>query len=158
MARTSFVVRYDFRAPGATPDQRRELFRRAVEQAAYAERHGIQALMLSEHHASPDGYLPSPIPVAAAFAAVTSTIPISVAALLVNLYDPVRLAEEIAVLRDQRGLGLARAMLVDAFGLAREHGAVRCYLSTDSRTGALGLYEKVGMVVSSTWVNRGLHL
>src|SRR6188768_292832 len=54
--------------------------------------------MLSEHHVSPDGYLPSPIPVAAAFAAVTTTVPISVAALLANLYDPVRLAEEIAVL------------------------------------------------------------
>jgi len=62
----------------------------------------------------------------------------------------------IAVRRDRRGLGLARAMLVDAFGLARAHGAVRCYLSTDSRTGALGLYEKVGMVISSQWVNRAL--
>ncbi len=31
--------------------------------------------MLSEHHVSADGYLPSPIPVAAAFAAVTSTDP-----------------------------------------------------------------------------------
>jgi alkanesulfonate monooxygenase SsuD/methylene tetrahydromethanopterin reductase-like flavin-dependent oxidoreductase (luciferase family) len=97
VARTNFVVRYDFRAPGASPEERREVFARALEQAAYAEAHGQQALMLSEHHASPDGYLPSPIPVAAAFAAVTSTIPISVAALLVNLYDPVRLAEEIAV-------------------------------------------------------------
>ena len=44
--------------------------------------------MLSEHHVSDDGYLPSPIPVAAAFAAVTERIPISIAALLVNLYDP----------------------------------------------------------------------
>ena len=34
----------------------------------------------------------------------------------------------IAVRRDRRGLGLARAMLVDAFALARAHGAVRCYL------------------------------
>jgi GNAT superfamily N-acetyltransferase len=64
----------------------------------------------------------------------------------------------IAVRRDRRGHGLARAMLADAFALARSHGAVRCYLSTDSRTGALGLYEKVGMVVTSTWVNRALDL
>ena len=49
-------------------------------------------------------------------------------------------------------------MLVDAFALARAHGAVRCHLSTDSRTGALGLYEKVGMVVTSTWVNRAIEL
>jgi alkanesulfonate monooxygenase SsuD/methylene tetrahydromethanopterin reductase-like flavin-dependent oxidoreductase (luciferase family) len=98
MARTQFVSRYDFRAPGADPEARREIFGRAIEQAAYAEQHGMGALMLSEHHTSEDGYLPSPIPVAAAFAAVTSTIPIAVSALLVNLYDPIRLAEDMAVL------------------------------------------------------------
>jgi GNAT superfamily N-acetyltransferase len=64
----------------------------------------------------------------------------------------------IAVRPDHRGRGLAPAMLVDAFGLAREHGAVRCYLSTDTRAGARGLYEKVGMQVASTWVNRALAL
>jgi mycothiol synthase len=64
----------------------------------------------------------------------------------------------IAVRPDHRGRGLAPAMLVDAFGLAREHGAVRCYLSTDTRAGARGLYEKVGMEVASTWVNRAVTL
>jgi alkanesulfonate monooxygenase SsuD/methylene tetrahydromethanopterin reductase-like flavin-dependent oxidoreductase (luciferase family) len=94
----TFVTRFDFRAPGADAATRREIFGRAVEQAAYVEQQGHDALMLSEHHASEDGYLPSPIPVAAAFAAVTDRIPISVAALLLNLYDPLRVAEEIAVL------------------------------------------------------------
>lgn len=93
-----FVTRYDFRAPGADPATRREIFGRAIEQAAYAEQHGQGALMVSEHHSSDDGYLPSPLLVASAFAAVTSSIPISVSALLVNLYDPIRLAEDIAVL------------------------------------------------------------
>ncbi|MDN4173203.1 GNAT family N-acetyltransferase [Nocardioides sp. SOB77] len=64
----------------------------------------------------------------------------------------------VAVRPDHRGRGLAPAMLVDAFGRAREHGAARCYLSTDTRAGARGLYEKVGMVVSSTWVNRSVTL
>ena len=58
---------------------------------------------------------------------------------------------QLAVRRDQRGRGLARALLVDAFERARAHGAVRSELSTDSRTGALGLYEKVGMVVTKTY-------
>jgi hypothetical protein len=31
-------------------------------------------------------------------------------------------------------------------------------LSTDSRTGALGLYEKVGMEVTSVWLNRAIDL
>lgn len=64
----------------------------------------------------------------------------------------------IAVRPDRRGRGLAPAMLVDAFDLARRHGAVRCYLATDTRAGARGLYEKVGMEVASTWVNRAITL
>jgi GNAT superfamily N-acetyltransferase len=66
--------------------------------------------------------------------------------------------DRLAVRKDQRHKGLARALLVDAFGVAREHGATRSELSTDSRTGALSLYEKVGMVVTSTWVNRAMSL
>jgi mycothiol synthase len=64
----------------------------------------------------------------------------------------------IAVRKDRRGLGLASAMLADAFAQTRRHGAVRCYLATDSRTGALALYEKAGMQVSSAWVNLALDL
>lgn len=97
MSRTSFVARYDFRAPGTDRATRQEIYARSLEQATYLEEHGHRALMLSEHHVSEDGYLPSPIPVAAAFAAVTKTIPISVSALLLNLYEPIRLAEEIAI-------------------------------------------------------------
>lgn len=66
--------------------------------------------------------------------------------------------QRLAVRRDERGRGLAQALLVDAFRLAREHGAPACGLATDSRTGALELYEKVGMVVTQTWVNRGIAL
>ncbi len=62
----------------------------------------------------------------------------------------------LAVRRDQRHKGLAQALLVDAFRVARAHGAVTCGLSTDSRTGALSLYEKVGMKVTGTWVNRAI--
>jgi mycothiol synthase len=65
---------------------------------------------------------------------------------------------KVATRRDQRGRGLAQAMLVDAFAAARAHGATASGLDTDSRTGALGLYEKVGMVVTSTWVNRAIRL
>jgi mycothiol synthase len=65
---------------------------------------------------------------------------------------------KIATRRDQRGRGIAQAMLVDAFAAARDHGATGSGLDTDSRTGALGLYEAVGMVVSSTWVNRAIQV
>jgi ribosomal protein S18 acetylase RimI-like enzyme len=60
--------------------------------------------------------------------------------------------------QDQRNRGLAQALLVDSFAAGREHGAKVFELSTDSRTGALGLYEKVGMVTTSVWVNRCVEL
>jgi mycothiol synthase len=62
----------------------------------------------------------------------------------------------LAVRRDQRHRGLAQALLVDSFARGREHGATRSALSTDSRTGVLGLYEKVGMEVGDVWVNRAI--
>lgn len=61
---------------------------------------------------------------------------------------------KLATRKDQRNRGLAQALLADAFGAARAHGATRATLSTDSRTGALDLYLRVGMQVESTWVHR----
>jgi mycothiol synthase len=66
--------------------------------------------------------------------------------------------DRLATHRDHRHRGLAQALLVDSFRAGREHGAVRSELSTDSRTGALTLYEKVGMSVTSVWVNRAKDL
>jgi mycothiol synthase len=62
----------------------------------------------------------------------------------------------LAVRKDQRHRGLAQALLVDAFARGREHGASRSALSTDSRTGALSLYLKVGMEIGDVWVNRAI--
>ena len=72
--------------------------------------------------------------------------------------DPVMEAyvQALAVRQDQRHRGLAQALLVDAFARGRAHGALRSSLSTDSRTGALGLYQKVGMEVGDVWVNRAI--
>ncbi len=58
--------------------------------------------------------------------------------------------DRLAVRRDQRNRGLAQALLVDSFARAREHGTTTSELSTDSRTGALGLYERVGMVPTAS--------
>jgi GNAT superfamily N-acetyltransferase len=72
--------------------------------------------------------------------------------------EDIAFVEKLAVRRDQRHLGLGRALLADVFAVARAHGATRSELSTDSRTGALDLYEKVGMEVTSVWVNRAIDL
>ena len=66
--------------------------------------------------------------------------------------------DRLATNKQHRNLGLAQALLVDSFAVGAEHGAVRSELSTDSRTGALTLYDKVGMSVTSVWVNRAKDL
>ena len=60
---------------------------------------------------------------------------------------------QVAVDRAHRGKGLAQALLAEAFGAARERGAPRGELSTDSRTGALSLYERLGMQVKSSFTH-----
>lgn len=92
------MLRFDMRAPADGPAPISALYDAAIEMAAWAEEHGAVSVVLSEHHASSDGYLPSPLVLASAIAARTSTLPITVAALLVPLHDPVRLAEDMAVL------------------------------------------------------------
>jgi GNAT superfamily N-acetyltransferase len=77
---------------------------------------------------------------------------------LVLLAEGTGYVDQLAVRRDRRGLGLARSLLADSFAVAREHGARRSELATDTRTGALGLYERVGMVVTHEWVHRAIRL
>lgn len=93
-----FTMRFDLRVPGMGPEEIADQYAAAVEMAEWAEDKGCAAVMVSEHHASPDGYLPTPLLVATAMAARTRQVPIVVAAALLPLYDPVRLAEEMVVL------------------------------------------------------------
>lgn len=55
--------------------------------------------------------------------------------------------ERLAVRRDHRGRGLARLLLQHTFRNVYRQGRRTCTLWTHSDTGALSLYEKVGMTV-----------
>jgi alkanesulfonate monooxygenase SsuD/methylene tetrahydromethanopterin reductase-like flavin-dependent oxidoreductase (luciferase family) len=92
-----FTMRFDMRAP-ASGAPISELYAAALDMAAWGEEHGCIAAIVSEHHASPDGYLPAPLVFASALAGRTRKLPIQIAALLVPLHDPIDLAEQIAVL------------------------------------------------------------
>lgn len=93
-----YMMRFDMRVPGKTPTQIAGHYRAAIDMARWADEHGPCSIAVSEHHASADGYLPAPLVLASAMAAVTSQVGIMVAATLLPLYDPVRLAEEMIVL------------------------------------------------------------
>lgn len=108
-----YMMRFDLRAPGKDSGQRGALYRTAIDMAAFADEHACTSLVVSEHHASDDGYLPSPFTLAAAMAAVTTSTPIVVAAALLPLYDPVRMAEELITLDH---ISQGRALVVLGLG------------------------------------------
>ena len=58
---------------------------------------------------------------------------------------------QLATRSSHRHRGIARALLHAAFGGFHDRGKVRGGLSTDSRTGALTLYERVGMSVRRSY-------
>jgi alkanesulfonate monooxygenase SsuD/methylene tetrahydromethanopterin reductase-like flavin-dependent oxidoreductase (luciferase family) len=93
-----FGMRFDLRAPGMSAAEIAREYRAAIEMAQWADERGAMNIGLSEHHCSEDGYLPAPLILAAAMAAVTRKVQILVAAALLPMYDPVRLAEEMIVL------------------------------------------------------------
>ena len=73
-------------------------YRAALEMASFAEQHGFSVVSVEEHHVAENGWLPSPLTLAAAIIGRTETIAVNCTALLITLYDPIRLAEDIAVL------------------------------------------------------------
>src|SRR6266542_4711348 len=91
-------LRYDLRAPSWGSANHAELYASCLDQAAWGDEHGLDFVILSEHHGAEDGYVPAPVTMAAAIAGRTRRIGINIAAILVPLHDPVRLAEELAVL------------------------------------------------------------
>lgn len=65
---------------------------------------------------------------------------------------------QLAVRRDQRGRGLAQQLLAVSYAAARARGRTRGRLDTDSRTGALSLYERLGMQVTLSFTSYRLAL
>ncbi|MFE0427598.1 LLM class flavin-dependent oxidoreductase, partial [Streptomyces sp. NPDC058953] len=95
---TFTVVRFNLVAPGASPDALAARYRTALEMAAYADGHGVATVQTEEHHGAANNWLPSPFVFAGAVLGATRRIGVTVSAAVGPLYDPLRLAEDIAVL------------------------------------------------------------
>jgi alkanesulfonate monooxygenase SsuD/methylene tetrahydromethanopterin reductase-like flavin-dependent oxidoreductase (luciferase family) len=92
------MLRFDMRQPHFATATQADLYQAAVDMCAWGDEHGIGSVHLSEHHGAEDGYCPSPLVLAAAIASRTRHLRIFISALIAPLHDPVRLAEDLAVL------------------------------------------------------------
>jgi len=90
-------LRYDMNTPdfGASHPA---MYRAAIDQAAWADGLGFTQVFLAEHHGAEGGYCPSPMVMAGAVLGATRHIVAHLSALVVTLHDPLRLAEDLAVL------------------------------------------------------------
>ncbi len=86
---TDFHVRSDM--------SQAEAFEESFSQVAEAERMGMDSVWLAEHHFTPDrSVLASPLIIASAIAARTSTLRVGLAVQVLPLTNPLRVAEEAA--------------------------------------------------------------
>jgi alkanesulfonate monooxygenase SsuD/methylene tetrahydromethanopterin reductase-like flavin-dependent oxidoreductase (luciferase family) len=97
------VVTMGIRNLPSRPRPLPDLYRDFLEEAALAERLGFDGVWASEHHFSPDAWNPSPFTFLAAVAARTERVRIGTYVLLLPLHNPVRVAEDIAVLDNLSG-------------------------------------------------------
>lgn len=93
----NIVLRFDMRRAPFCPETPAQRYRAALDMASWADEL-VDVIGLSEHHVTSDGFLSAPLQLAGMMAALTRRARISVSALLVPLHDPLRLAEDIAVL------------------------------------------------------------
>src|SRR4028119_85158 len=89
----TFGLWYDFRQKPPLGDYDR-FYAECLEEIEQGERLGFTDVWLSEHHFVDDGYLPSPLVVAAAIAARTTSMGIGTNGLLLSMHYPPWAAEE----------------------------------------------------------------
>jgi alkanesulfonate monooxygenase SsuD/methylene tetrahydromethanopterin reductase-like flavin-dependent oxidoreductase (luciferase family) len=88
---------FELRAPaGTTPHA--TLYPAMLDLAAWADEAGFSVVNFGEHHVSESGYCPSPLIACAGVAGRTRRIRMRPNILIAPLYDPIKLAEDTAVL------------------------------------------------------------
>ncbi len=119
-------------------------YRTMLEMVRWADTRGFGGAVVSEHHGTPDGFMNSPLTVAAAILAATANLTCTISALLVPLHDPLRLAEDIASIDN---LAPGRLIVVAALGYRESEFA----MFDKDRTKRAKLLEDAVEVMLTAW-------
>jgi len=97
------IVTMGIRNLPSNPRPLQDLYRDHLEEAVLAEELGFDNVWASEHHFAEDAWNPSPLTFLAAVAARTERIRVGTYVLLLPFHNPVRVAEDVAVLDNISG-------------------------------------------------------
>ncbi|HEX3691662.1 MAG TPA: LLM class flavin-dependent oxidoreductase [Solirubrobacteraceae bacterium] len=93
-----YGVIFSCQDPEGSPIGHPAVYESALACALAAEEQGYDWINVTEHHVAADGYLPALFVLLAAMAARTERIRLSTGMLILTLHNPLRIAEEAAVL------------------------------------------------------------
>lgn len=108
----TFGYLYDFRNPEPWRRSPEALYSEILDVVAETEALGFEGAWVPEHHLAEDGYMPSPMVALSAIAARTSRMRIGSGIGLGPLYEPLRFAEDCAVLDTLSGGRLAMGLAI----------------------------------------------
>jgi probable F420-dependent oxidoreductase len=130
--------------PVDSPRTFHEEYREAIDLVRLVESEGLDGAWVSEHHFAADGYLPSLLPLLATFAAVTDRIELGTGVVLAPFHDPIRLAEDFAVV-DQ----ISGGRVIAGFGIGWRDEEFRAFgIETSSRVRRM---EEIVEILRLAW-------
>ena len=134
---THLEVWFDMRNPRWTGRPTREAYAAALDICEWADSIGFQAITLGEHHGTEDDYVASPVQMAGLIGGRTRKLQLRMI-ILTPFYNPLRLAEDLAVLNlatNGRAIPVMSSGYVpaefDMFGVLRKDRAAACEEAVD---------------------------
>jgi len=116
----SAMMRFNLVMPGLEPREMSDVHKAALDMAMFADEQGFSTISLGEHHGADNGGSPAPLVFAGLVSGRTRRVGVTISALLLPLHDPLRVAEDIAVLDLTSG---GRLMTVVGLGCRRSEYA-----------------------------------
>ena len=107
------TVRLNFQVPDLDRKALAAAYSEGIAMARYADESGFDVVSFEEHHGTDLAWSPSPLITAGAVLGSTKNVRVVIQALLVPLHDPLRIAEDMAVLDLMSG---GRLMVVSGLG------------------------------------------